>query len=103
MSRLGKVKGKQAGRFPKGVSGNPGGRPKVTEEVRAVREALRSSALTELWLKQVESGMTLGDIKFLELWAKHALGDIAKLELEGRLETSPASPLTTAQLLSIAK
>lgn len=51
--------------FPKGVSGNPGGRPKEAKELREAL-ALQGDALIKKLLAQAEEGNTMALLRALE-------------------------------------
>ena len=86
--------------FVKGVSGNPSGRPKTSNEAR---EALRSPERMQRFLVKLNDAIESGDVAAMALYAKHVFPIQKEVEHSGKVEGSPAATLTTAQLLSIAK
>lgn len=93
-------KGRGPGRpFPKGVSGNPGGKSRTPAEIRS---ALRDPRLAATWVQKVRAGVEAGDPAMMALYGKHALPAEKEVAVSGELATSAAAPLTTEQLMELA-
>lgn len=93
------------GTFPKGKSGNPNGRPKIIEELRARCLKAVNDKVIAAWENEVDS---LGNnwIKASELLAAYGLGKPSQaVELTGKdggpIETK-AAELSDEQLMAIA-
>lgn len=68
--------------FPKGVSGNPGGRPKADPQVTAALEAGNLAMLELLW-KHAHSKNEAISLRAVEAWLAKSLPDAKVLELSG--------------------
>jgi hypothetical protein len=83
--------------FPKGVSGNPGGRPKTPTEIR---EALRDPVRIAKWLKNMDDGLDANDAAANALFGKHAIPAEKEVAVSDRTERS-APLLTPEQMLEL--
>jgi alpha-D-ribose 1-methylphosphonate 5-triphosphate synthase subunit PhnG len=64
------------GRFPKGVSGNPGGRPKVTTSERYLRKMARTVKMAD-WERIIETGIArakAGDLGWARWLGEYLIG-----------------------------
>lgn len=88
------------GRFVKGQSGNPGGRPKGDAWFRGLCRKRTVKALKALEAALLREDHAVSAAKaLLEFgWGKAP----AVLNVSGSLDTNPAEPLTTEQLLALA-
>jgi hypothetical protein len=92
------------GGFKKGQSGNPGG---LTREARAFRDLMNADLETDdmrtAWREGYRKAMQEGNHFVLVDYANRKLGKPAETVNMNTTSENPAAPLTTEQLLEIAK
>lgn len=105
---MGKVKGKQAGRFAPGVSGNPGGRPRLVKELlgdfRAETPGSLAVAVEIRDNEKLNAGVRLEAAKFI---ASYGLGKPLnvdpKSDEDDNAQSRPLTGYTHEQLLEIVQ
>lgn len=94
------------GGFQKGVSGNPGGRPKVREEFRSRARKVADEECLEAWAEEVRNRGPQW-VKAAELLVAYAYGkpSSAPEDLDALRESGPKAlaVLTREELLAVAR
>lgn len=91
------------GQFPKGRSGNPGGRPTMPSELRVKCRDLTAKALETLEAAMTEGDSTSSRVRAAEMILAYGWGRPAeRVSIEAAEPARPFEKLTTEQLAALA-
>lgn len=92
------------GQFPKGRSGNPGGRPTMPSELRLKCRELTTKALETLEAAMTEGDSTASRVRAAELVLAYGWGKPAeRVSLEAAEPERPLARLTTEEVAALAQ